>query len=336
MTGAQLAAWLIVAGIILVTRLVFEPYRIADYDTYVLVIDNVYHGTSRLGYSVEPVFIALFVAVRMLAGNTYLAADILQYGLTAFFLLSFYLLIRAYRAEWPAIFVALGLYAPMLAYVTIRATPAYALMALAALMAFQGRFFALPALVLASLIHPTSAIGAIPVLVLLVQRRYGWLSWVNTYAPRIIAAMMILAAVSVALQGVIMDTMLDALASIGQLDKYLVYIESTEVTSQSSTVSEVSVYDRLYSVLVTLITFAAFLQKDPRLVVMRGFVLSSFIIFFVLSFSPVAAFRQSIFWIMPVILAFPWRAAGVRGPVALALMAASVALFIFQLSSVLA
>jgi len=336
LTAAQLAAWLAAAGIIAVTRVLFVPQRFADYETYVLLIDNVYHGMSRLGFTVEPVFAALFLAVRVITGNTDAAADLLQYGLTALFLLSLYFLIRAYRAEWPAVFVTLGLFAPLLAFVTIRATPAYAVMALAVLFAFQGRLITIPALLVAGLFHPSSVLGVIPVLILLAQRRYGWLGWLNTHASRIIAVLVVLAVIATALQTIVVNAMLDALSSIGQLSKYIVYLESTEVSSQSGTIDQVSIYDRIYSMLIVITTVVAFAQKEPRMVVMRSYILVSFTIFLLLSFSPVAAFRQSIFWFIPLLLTFPWRSAGVRGPVALGLMLASVALFIFQLSSVLA
>jgi hypothetical protein len=335
LSQSQILALISCLAAILVARVVYLPNQLADYDVYTVIVDNIYYGMGRSFYDVEIGNTILFLWTRSIVGNTLNTVDILNYLLTIFYCASIILLARLYRSEWPGIVFAVAVFGPLLAFVTVRATPAYMAMAFAVVLAYRGQWATFALIAVASLFHSSAAIGALPVLVLFLQRRFGLFRWLNRSTPTFLIGGGLLAFVSILFQQQFSDLMLFVISALGISDKYLTYLSSMQTsTNASSMIDPISVYDRAYSAIAAAIALAAMLQKNQRSVELRGYVLSSFVIFVALTFSPVAAFRQSIYWLLPVMLVFPWRQSGFRGGVLIAVPLVALAIFLFQLNGV--
>lgn len=335
LSQSQVLALISCLAAILIARVLYLPNQFADYDVYTVIVDNIYYGMGRTFYDVEFGNTMLFSWLRIIVGNTLATVDILNYILTMFYCASIILLARLYRSEWPGIVFAVAVFGPLLAFVTVRATPAYMAMAFAVVLAYRGQWATFALIAVASLFHSSAAIGALPVLVLFLQRRFGLFRWLNRSTPTFLIGGGLLAFVSILFQQQFSDLMLFVISALGISDKYLTYVSSMQTSANaSSMIDPISVYDRAYSAIAAAIALSAMLQKNQRSVELRGYVLSSFVIFVALTFSPVAAFRQSIYWLLPVMLVFPWRQSGFRGGVIIAVPLVALAIFLFQLNGV--
>lgn len=336
LTKPQILALTSCLTAILIVRVLYSPNQFADYNVYAVIVDNIYYGMGRTFYDVEPANTVIFLWARIIAGDTLLAVDLLHYAMTIGYCISIIFLARTYRSEWLGIVFAVAVFAPLLAFVTVRATPAYVALGFAVVLAYRGHWGTLALIALASLFHSSAAIGALPVLVLFLQRRFGLFRWLNRSTPTFLIGGGLLAFISILFQQQFSDAMLFIISAIGISDKYLVYVSAMQTsTAAGSAIDPISMYDRAYSAIVAVITLAALLQKNQRSVELRGYVLASFIIFVGLTFSPVAAFRQSLYWLLPVMLAFPWRQSGFRGGVVIAVPLVAIVIFLFQLEGVL-
>ena len=217
-------------------------------------------------------------------------------------------------------FAVLG---PLLAFVTMRATPAYFLVAIGVRHAIERRPSAWLLLVAASLFHISSLLAAVPISLL----------YFESNLPSVLRSdqsrkFYLIAAVGViALGGIIPQvsgSVTSLIQSIPAISKYDAYTES------SSSPTQIGHY--VFLVFIAILTFGFFALRTEKSGQLSVYVLASFALYVLLFFSssPVAAFRQAPFWLMPMILTLPWEKLGLNRVTAPAFILVCSGLFAFQ------
>jgi ABC-type cobalamin transport system permease subunit len=115
----------------------------------------------------------------------------------------------------------------------------------------------------------------------------------------------------------------NVIRSIPVISKYDVY------TDTNSTGTQIGHY--IFLAFVAMLTFSFMLLRGET-TKLNIYVISSFAIYVVLFFSssPVAAFRQTPFWLMPMIATLPWKRLGLNRATTPIFVLACCGLFVFQ------
>ncbi|RZK32858.1 MAG: hypothetical protein EOO61_16510, partial [Hymenobacter sp.] len=231
------------------------------------------------------------------------------------------------RSPWTALLFTFAILGPLLAFVTMRATPAYFLVALGVRYATDRRPTAWLLLIAASLFHISSLLAALPIAIL----------YFEPYLPKILRAnksrkfYIITIAVIFAIGGVlpqISGSVTSLIQSIPLVSKYDVY------TDINSSPTQIGHY--IFLAFVTLLTILFLIVKNNESERLSVFVLTSFAIYILLFFSssPVAAFRQAPFWLMAMIATIPWEKLGIKNSTAVVFVFGCAGLFIFQFTQI--
>lgn len=323
------AALCLIAVTIVVTAVFTKTSRFADYDTYTFYIDNLVHFPSWDWLKLEPLsniylWICYWLSLDVLSTND-LAHTILLISFPLLLWVSF----RPAATPWPALLAILGLFGPLLAFVTLRATPAYLIATWAVYEASAQRRRAFLLIVFALGFH-FSAIMAIPPLLMLYFRD-RLPKWARFERP---GMLLLLGATTIAAVFTFANTLAGAalsyLENIPFLSKYVVYSASYNEKLQTS----LNHYIFLGISSTFLIAYLLMAKEEARR--LNIYIVSSYLVYvgLFLAASPVAAFRQTPFWILPMIGTFPWHRLAIKGPVALLFLLACEAMFIVQVDSV--
>lgn len=310
---------------------VIPPDRFADFYSYIDYLGDIVTFPDLASLLLEPFSKLELLFLYRLTGSVDLAVVIAHYLLGAVYILLLSFLVRAQltqgrRVGWQAVLIIFCLVGPLLAFVTIRATPAYLLASTAVLRTGRSRsnigLFVLGSLVHLSALFAAAALGG----AYLYTRFFGTKSrrW-----PLLILAFV--GAVALVKFGqTVSDLATTATSSIPILARYAAY------TYESSSQLEIGANHYIYMTFMVLCVAGYSLYNSEATIRLTPYIISSFVIYVALFFflSPVAAFRQTPFWLIPMMITFPWENISLKGASAPFILIFSVGIFIFQMQSV--
>lgn len=319
---------LIIASIT-ITALFTKTPRFADYDTYTLYIDSLVHFPSWDWLKLEPLsniylWLCYWLTFDVIATNN-LAHTILLVSVPLLLWVTF----RPATTPWPALLAVFGLFGPLLTFVTLRATPAYLLATWAVYEAGARRRRAFLLIALAFGFHFSTVMVIPPLLLLFFRDRLP--AWTHFERPVIVlvvgfGTIVVVFTAANALAG----AALSYISAIPFLSKYVAY--SAEANERLETSLNHYIFLGISAAMLILFLFTA-RDAARRL---NLYMLSSFLIYLALflAASPVAAFRQTPFWIIPLIGALPWQRFVPRGALALLFVVTCEAMFFVQINGV--
>jgi hypothetical protein len=325
--------WITLAAIIACivgVWMVTAASRFADFDTYVLYLDQLVHFPPANWWYFETLSNSYLLLLHNLTQSVETSIEVAHYLLAVIFVLFLVAAFPPKTSSWASILFFFCLLGPALAFVTLRATPAYFLIAIAALHAIRHDRRTWIYTLVAFLFH-ASALLAIPPMALLYwqDRLPGFMKGKRSLL--MFAGMLVLLFPVAILLPQITRSAVTLIQSTPYLSKYIAY---TDEVLPSDHVTSVNHYIFLvFVVIYSGIFFAKVKSRDRRIFI---YALSSLFIY-VLSFfslSPVAAFRQAPFFLLPMISLFPWRDIGLKGAMAFFFALACGGLFYFQFDQV--
>lgn len=285
---------LVSVGLLVLTT----PSTFADFATYEVIIEELRAASVSDIVTVEPFSRLFLYFCSTLNNNSAAAASVAHYANAAVSIVVLAFLALRYAPSWRNVLLLGALYSPLLVFVTIRATPAYLLVATAYLIRDRQPRKALAAAVLAVGFHMSAALALVPLL-LTSKNRTSRISrgrerhWLDVW---IVVAGGLLYVVVGGLT-VNLSRLSGFLEGQSALAKYVAYVNA--VDEAHSVMHLVYFVMTLGLMTVFLICRGQFCARDVRYMTL------SFFIYSVLTVSPVAAFRESIFWMMPLVLVMP-------------------------------
>lgn len=329
-TSGKTQYFIVYTAIVIVTigiNIFAQPARFADLDTYVYYLDGLVHFPSKSWMYFE-VFSNLYLLISYWFTQSVLSAIIFaHYILNIIFLV---LLLTAFpprRSSWPALLLMFAILGPLLTFVTMRATPAYFLIAIGVRYAIDRRASAWVFLGAAAMFHISSLLAALPMALLYFENNL----------PRIMRSdrsrkFYLFATVGIlALGAIIPQASSGATAliqSIPVISKYDAY--TAEVLTQTS------IGHYLFLGFLAGFVMAFMAVSDAISSRLKIYIIASFGLYVIMFFSasPVAAFRQAPFWLMPMIAILPWEKLGLNKLTVPLFIGACVGLFVFQFQQV--
>lgn len=300
-----------------------DPTRFADLDAYIYYLDSLVHFPPNSWVYFE-VFSNLYLLFSYwLTGSVMTAIILAHYALGVIFIALLPTTFPPRRSPWPSLLFVFSVLGPLLAFVTMRATPAYFLVAIGVRHAIERRPSAWLLLVAASLFHISSLLAAVPMALLYFERNLpGLLRSDRSKKFYLIAAVAIAAFGGVLPQ--VSGSVTSIIQSIPVISKYEVY------TDTNSSPTQIGHY--VFLAFVTMVMVAFLTVSDEKSRRLNVYVLASFALYIMLFFSssPVAAFRQSPFWLMPMVAAIPWQKFAIKNAAACMFIFGCAALFAFQ------
>jgi hypothetical protein len=321
-------------SIVLLFNLLIDPNRFADYYQYLVITDGLvyFYSGSWIGFEAGSNLILL--GLRFITGDTITAVNLAHYLLGATYIYLYFLIARDEQVGWRGVLISFALYGSLLAFVTIRATPAYLLVVIAALRATRGQTSAIWLALAATLFHVSAVLAVPPIIIGVAQNRLRALDWV-THSTR---ALVIVVASAMLLFGLLQAAFANALnvaiEAIPFLGKYVVYTAALDPLRDRGGAGSASINHLIYAVTVSLLVLAAMIMPEERCRRLRAYALTSYAIFLLLQFSPITAYRQSQFWTIPLILVFPWHRFVPAGFRSIILIVACLAFFAFTAQGV--
>lgn len=300
-----------------------DPSRFADFDTYVYYLDSLVHFPSQ-----NTIYFEFFSNIYLLLSH-WLTRSVLSGIILAHYVLGgifIFALVRTFPPQWstwPALLFLFATFGPLLAFVTLRATPAYFLVAAAVRYAIERRRRAWVLMFAASLFHISALLALAPLAMVYFERNLPWV--LRSDLPRkfylvVVVIILGLAAILPQLPSVVTDV----IQSIPVIAKYSVYVDVAPTETQ--------IGHYVFLVFSSFLTLVFFITQEGKARRMNVYILTSFLLYLTMFFSasPVAAFRQAPFWIMPMIAVLPWQRLGVKAVVAPLFVVACGGLFYFQ------
>ncbi|MEA1085877.1 hypothetical protein SFC76_16550 [Sphingomonas sp. CD22] len=325
--------------ILLVTILIHatsDEIAFADAPQYLYYIDNLFFFRGDDWFVFEPFSKINFIALRAMTGDTEKTVALSHYFISTVYLIGTLVIFPPRQANWRGLLMAFALYGSQLAFVTIRATPAYMFTGIAMMQAFRGRYVSLFYMVVAIMFHISAALALVPMAIVLAGSRIGDLRFIHN--PRyLICLALLLGALAVVVGPAVVDVVKNVFQNIPFLGKYLVFAVGTSDTNGASIVESFAIGHFVLLAGITAFVFMFLVVPDPLLRRLSIFVLFSYglYLFVFLAFSPVAAFRQTPFWVIPAFSIFPWERVGWRGPAHILFLALALGMFVFQFSRVI-
>lgn len=313
----------LIALIIFGVDLFTDPARFADFDTYVYYLDSLVHFPSQ-----DAIYFEFFSNMYLLLAH-WITRSVLSGVILAHYILGaiyIFALVRTFPPQWstwPALLFVFATFGPLLAFVTLRATPAYFLVAAAVRYAIERRRRTWVFMFAASLFHISALLALAPLTMVYFERNLPRV--LRSDLPRkfyLIVVMIILGLAAILPQ--LPSVVADVIQSIPTIAKYSVYVDVV------STDTQIGHY--VFLVFSSFLTLVFFVTQEGKSRRMNVYILTSFVLYLTMFFSasPVAAFRQAPFWIMPMIAVLPWQRLGVRAAVVPLFVVACGGLFYFQ------
>jgi hypothetical protein len=203
-----------------------------------------------------------------------------------------------YAAGWRNVILFGALYSPLLAFVTLRATPAYFLVAIAYFIRDRHPGKALAASIVAVGFHVSAALAVFP-LILTANNRLGraFVSPNTRWTDISIVFAAVLIYIFLGGLSAYLPQVAAFLEGQGAFAKFAVY--AALAGDMQSTMHRVYFVMTLGVVVLLLISRGDFNRRDVRYMTL------SFLTYAALTISPVVAFRESIYWMMPLVLIMP-------------------------------
>jgi EpsG family len=325
--------WLAIAAICVIIATVWGttyPDRFADFDTYVLYLDQLVHFPPDNWWYFESMSNLYLLTIHGVYRSVIPSIAIAHYVLGIMFIVFLIISFPPRLSSWPSIVFLFCFLGPVLAFVTLRATPAYFLVAAGALRAMRRDPSAWIYIGTAFLFHASTLLAVPPMLLLYFQNHVP-----NALKGRkslyIFIPVMTLYFASSFLLPQFTDIIISTIQGTPYLAKYIAYTD--EVLPASHVTSSNHYIFLVFVVLYTTVFFARSRKEaDPIMI----YIIPSVLIysFMFTAFSPVAAFRQAPFFLIPMISLFPWHRVGIKGPASVLFVVLCAALFVFQFDQV--
>lgn len=327
----SLSFWAALFGValsILLVEIFTDPDRYADIDSYVLYLDQLVHFPSKTLLVFEPLSNLYLLALHWLFRSVETSIDAAHYLLGLTFVIFLVRLFPRQDTAWQSVLFVFAVLGPLLAFVTLRATPAYFLVAVSVHYANEKKIRAFGFFILATLFHISAMLAFVPLLALYFRDRLP--KALRTQNPKVMLGAIVLIGFPIALLPQISNTLSASLQSIPILSKFTAYTDQGNLAS----VNSLNHYIFLAVVLFLCLAYIALALPEDR--TMYIYVVMSLLIYLMLFFatSPVAAFRQAPFWLIPMIAVFPWRRIGVTEATAPIYVVICGGLFYVQLMQV--
>lgn len=326
----QLSYWTVFGAIALTIAgfaVLSDPSRYADFDTYVFYLNGLVYFPPDSWMYFEVFSNIYLLSAYWLTQSVFSAIVLAHYGLGILFLLLLAIAFPARRSSWAALLFLFAILGPLLAFVTMRATPAYFLVAIGIRLAMDRRPSAWLMLGAAALFHISSLLAALPMALLYFENNLPKL--LQASRSRKFHLMVTLSIIGFgAVLPQVSDNVTSLIQSIPVISKYDVYTNTVG--------EETRIGHYLFLVFVSFLTITFMAVRDEAAGRLNMYVMASFALYVVMFFSasPVAAFRQTPFWIMPMIAVLPWEKLGLNRATAPLLIIACISLFIFQFGQV--
>lgn len=291
-----LLAWLFCS----LVGMMVEPVKIADYSTYVGLIEKMRMLSFTDLLTFEPLSRGLMLLSIRIFGDSSAAISMLHFVNITVFLILFSDVCFRYARDWRNIALVFSLFGPLLALVTIRATPAYLLLCYAYFNVGRCSWKALLLCFIAIGFHMSALLALPPMLLAIISTTKEEVKTLEL--PKVDIAITLLALLvylNIRLIIQFVSILISWLNGLGPLDKFSVYL--TNIASAQS------IFHRLYFVGCFCIVIIACLNSKYFSRTIIRYLSISFLSYATLCISPVAAFRESIFWIMPLLLVFPLK-----------------------------
>lgn len=311
--------------------------NISDYDSYLGLIDQIYYFYDPSQIYYEPASTLILYISRLISGDTIKAVNFARYFTTFFFLISIYFLAKHRNVSTTSLAFIVAIFGPLLAYVTIRATPAYMLVAVAALDANAGRRRAVIWSLLALQFHVSVGLAIPAILISLLQNRTNFLSFIEKSLNGVTIFFVIVGFIFVFFSQLFSELILQFVSQIGFFGKYIAYVGVLDQSNAQISTSENSsqIYHQIYLAISTIFLLFILQSKNINCIRFRSYAIVSFTVFIFMQFSPVTAFRYSLFWIIPALLLIPWNIYFRMYLVRAVLIIAALGAFVFQLRGIL-
>lgn len=310
---------------------------IADYDSYLSIIDRTYYFYDFSQIYYEPASTVILYLSRIIAGSSVEAVMLARVFTTFVLIFSIYYFGKYRKVPTTALVATVALFGPLLAFVTIRATPAYMLIALAAIDANHGRRRSIIWAVLAVQFHISAILAVPPIVLNLIQNRTKIFNFLERSVKGIIISLVLVGILFIVFGSALSDALVQSVGQVGFLIKYVAYVGVLDSTNAPAAVanSDSRLYHQLYLAFTTLFFGILLISKSLNCIRFRTYLISSFAIYIFMQFSPVTAFRYSLYWVIPGLFLFPWYQY-VRGEF-LRMLALIVCLgiFVLQINSVI-
>ncbi|WEK44385.1 MAG: EpsG family protein [Candidatus Sphingomonas colombiensis] len=307
-----------------------KPGNFADVDTYILYLDQLIHFPPANWWYFEAFSNFYLILIHLIQPSVQSSVFIAHYilGITFIFLLIISFPPRI--SSWQSIFFFFCILGPVLAFVTLRATPAYFLISASVFRAMRRDPRAWIYVAVAFLFH-ASTLLALPPMLLLYFQKFLPQSLRGKRAAWILAIAISSLLVATAIFPQITSAPITLIQSTSYLSKYIAYTDEVLPTNHVTSISHY-----VFMVFVVLLTISFLISLDDRAKSIIIYVISSSFVYLsmFMALSPVAAFRQAPFFLIPMISLFPWQKFGIKGPVAFLFILACAVLFVFQFDQV--
>lgn len=322
---------------VVILRFLIRPPDFADFDSYVILTDYLAFRPQIEWMTFEPFSSGLMLLLRRLFGNSYVAVIVAHWILSASFLAFVYRMLKERSVSWQGIVLSFALLGPLLAFVLVRATPAYILILLAALDSTKGRWRTFVLALLAVGFHISAVLAFPPLVVSFLQSRVALADRVlrsRVVITALVGALLVFIVASNTILLIYINDLVSVFSSV--IGKYAVYLEGANTVARGG-IADATSSSHIYYAMFAAATCILFIsQSDEICVRLRAFMVASFLTFFALSISPVVAFRQSIYWILPLLIYFPWAKFRFAGFGNAAIIGSSAAIFAVGFRGVLA
>ena len=291
----KLSLFFILLAGLFVVRFLVHPVHFADYDSY-------YNIVSELpGITVESPYEWLSYSTFAFASNFFedpaSALFYLYINNAIIFSLLFFLAVVNFKIDTGGLLFAFSLFAPLLFFITLRATPAYMFILLSVLCAPQNKIRSLTYSVIALFFH-ISAI--LPLLITLLVVFFP--DFLRKILPVLSRTVHVISFVHIVVFFMGVSLMPSWLA-----DVFIGY-EFIEKYKSYADVSVTYSLNHYLHLIFSLVIFALVKRWRSHF---SDFLLSYFhlsmLVYVLMMISPITAYRMSIFFLLPLILLMPWR-----------------------------
>ena len=317
-------------------HVLYSGDNFADHYSYLFYVDRLYFVEGFDSLLLEPFSKGMLLVLRLLTGNTDSAVNGAHYVISAIYLIGTLAIFPPREANWRGMLVAFAIFGPQLAFVTLRATGAYFFVAAGTLWVLRNQVKGLWLGGVAVLFHVSAALAVPPIAVLLMARRSRRLAWLQR--PAMLIRIILLFFVLLAFGGSsIIAAAKTLFQAVPYLSKYISFLQE-DGAGRTAGLSQFAGAHFVFLAALSAFVIAFLAIPDRRTRAASVFVLVSYgiYLFIFFGFSPIAAFRQTPFWMLPAVAIFPWQRIGWRGLATPVFCGAMAGIFVFQFSRVLA
>jgi hypothetical protein len=289
--------------VILAIRIIVAPSYFADYASYVDLLEELKFNSDAASFILEPLSkLPLFIFGEFLSIEH--AVSLFSYINTLVFLIFFTVIVLRKNRSIIGLFLLFAIYVPLIAFISLRATPAYLCVALSFEFLWERRFrSSLMMCVVASLFHLSAVLVLVPLCICIVVGRFhteksNQLTCLNLRAVLVFFVSLGLYFSGPILFGAVLQNIIPADSILSRYSAYMLAVEREKLTHL------------VYFFCVLMVVY--FFLRDTASQHGHLFVEIAVILFAVLAISPVVAYRYSLYFMIPVLLNFPILKSGAR------------------------